>query len=70
MDMMASNLQNTRQVVEQLKREAAIQRIPVSQACADIVKYVTEHAQQDYLLVGFPNQRDNPWRDKPGCSIL
>lgn len=70
MDIMASNLQSTRQVVEQLKREAAIQRIPVSQACNDIIKYVTEHTQQDYLLVGFPNQRDNPWRDKPGCSII
>uniref|UniRef100_A0A336M1H9 Guanine nucleotide-binding protein subunit gamma n=1 Tax=Culicoides sonorensis TaxID=179676 RepID=A0A336M1H9_CULSO len=70
MDMMASNLQNTRQVVEQLRREASIQRIKVSQACEDIMKYVTEHEQEDCLLVGFSSQKVNPFREKSSCTLL
>lgn len=70
MDMMASNLQNTRQVVEQLRREASINRIKVSQACEDIIKYVTEHETEDCLLVGFSSQKVNPFREKSSCTVL
>lgn len=70
MDIMASNLQQQRAITEQLRREAAIQRITVSQAVADIVKYVTEHQAEDCLLVGFSSQKVNPFREKSSCSIL
>lgn len=40
-----------RAVTEQLRREAAIQRIPVSQAVNEFMKYVNEHEQEDCLLV-------------------
>ena len=50
MDMMISNLQQQRQVTEQLRREAAIKRISVSQAVQDIIKFITEHEQEDCLL--------------------
>lgn len=59
-----------RAVTEQLRREAAIQRMPVSQAVGDIIKYVTEHEQEDCLLVGFSSQKVNPFREKSSCSIL
>ncbi|CAD7089237.1 unnamed protein product [Hermetia illucens] len=70
MDIMASNLQQQRAIVEQLRREAALQRMPVSQACADIIKYVTEHDQEDCLLNGFSSQKVNPFREKSSCTIL
>lgn len=70
MDMMVSNLQQQRQITEQLRREAAVRRINVSQAVQDIVKYVTEHEQEDCLLVGFSSQKANPFREKSSCSIL
>lgn len=70
MDLIANNLQQQRNMVEQLRREANIQRVPVSQACADIVKYVTEHEQEDCLLVGFSSQKVNPFREKSSCQIL
>lgn len=38
-------------MTEQLRREAAIQRIPVSQAVNEFMKYVNEHEQEDCLLV-------------------
>lgn len=70
MDMVVSNLQQQRAVNEQLRREAAIKRIPVSQAVADIIKYITEHEQEDCLLVGFSSQRINPFREKSSCTLL
>jgi hypothetical protein len=63
-------LQNFRAVTEQLRREAAIQRMPVTQAVSDIIKYVTEHEQEDCLLVGFSSQKVNPFREKSSCGIL
>lgn len=70
MDMMISNLQQQRQVTEQLRREAAIKRISVSQAVLDIMKYIHEHEQEDCLLVGFSSQKANPFREKSSCTLL
>lgn len=70
MDLMTNNMQQQRKMVEQLRREANVQRIPVSQACADIVKYVTEHEPEDCLLVGFSSQKVNPFREKSSCQII
>lgn len=70
MDMVVSNLQQQRAVTEQLRREAAIKRVPVSQAVADIIKFISEHEQEDCLLVGFSSQRINPFREKSSCTLL
>lgn len=70
MDIMYSNLQQQRAITEQYRREAAIQRMPVSQACEDIIKYCNDHKQEDCLLVGFTSQKVNPFREKSSCSIL
>lgn len=70
MDMVVSNLQQQRLVTEQLRREAGIKRMPVSLAVRDIIKYITEHEQDDCLLVGFSSQRVNPFREKTPCNIL
>lgn len=67
---MISNLQQQRQVTEQLRREAAIKRISVSQAVQDIMKFITEHEQEDCLLVGFSSQKANPFREKSSCNML
>jgi hypothetical protein len=67
---MASNLQQQRELTDQLRREAAIQRIPVSQAVNDIIQFVMDHEQEDCLLVGFSSQKVNPFREKSSCSIL
>lgn len=59
-----------RMVNEQLRREKVIQRMPVSQAISDLVKYITENEEKDFLLPsvlsGFPKQNSNllcifPW---------
>jgi len=65
-----SSIQQQRIIVEQLRREAGIKRISVSQAVEDIKKYIGEHEQEDYLLVGFSSQKANPFREKSSCSVL
>lgn len=67
---MISNVQQQRQITEQLRREAAIRRISVSQAVQDIMKFISEHEQEDCLLVGFSSQKANPFREKSSCNLL
>ena len=68
--MAGTNLQQQRQITEQLRREATIKRITVSKAVDDIMKFITEHEQEDCLLVGFSSQKSNPFREKSTCGIL
>lgn len=68
--MVTTNLQQQRQITEQLRREAALKRITVSKAVEDIMKYITEHEQEDYLLVGFSSQKSNPFRERSYCTIF
>lgn len=68
--MLISNLQQQRQINEQLRREAAIKRILVSHAVQDIIRYIQEHENEDYLLKGFSTQKANPFREKGSCAII
>nr|ABR23417.1 G protein gamma subunit [Ornithodoros parkeri] len=65
-----STLQQQRKVVEQLRREANFRRLPVSAAIDDLKKYIQEHENDDYLLVGFHSQKANPFREKSSCTLL
>ncbi|KAK3591846.1 hypothetical protein CHS0354_005042 [Potamilus streckersoni] len=66
---MSSQIQNLQKQLAQLRQEASVQRIPVSQAIEEILKYTSQHAQDDALVVGV-NQSDNPFRDQKNCIIL
>lgn len=66
---MATQIQNLQKQLLQLRQEATVQRIPVSQAIEEILKYTVQHAGDDALVVGLA-QSDNPFRDVKGCSIL
>ena len=70
MDMVTSNVQQQRQATEQLRREAAINRVLLSQTIKEMIKYVSEHEQEDCLLVGFSSQKSNPFREKSSCCVL
>lgn len=64
-----SQLQTMKKTVLQLRQEANIQRIPVSQACDDLMKYCNEHQKTDVLVTGM-SPSDNPYRDIKGCIII
>merc|ERR1712077_126683 len=71
MESMNTALQQQRLEVEQLRREAAMKRIPVSQAVEDIKRYAMEHMMQDHLIVGFASEKANPFREKTwSCELI
>lgn len=57
-------------MLEELRREASWTRMPVSESVGQIKAYVTQHQQEDYLLIGFSSQKANPYREKSSCDIL
>ncbi|XP_042607616.1 guanine nucleotide-binding protein G(I)/G(S)/G(O) subunit gamma-10 isoform X2 [Cyprinus carpio] len=50
-----SSLTIMKRTVEQLKLEASLERIKVSQAAADLLQYCLQNASEDALLFGVPN---------------
>lgn len=64
-----SNLGNMQRLVEQLKLEAGVERIKVSQAAAELQQYCMQNACKDALLVGMP-AGSNPFREPRSCSLL
>merc|ERR1712038_330528 len=71
MDSMPSVMQQTQVEVEQLRREAAMKRVPVSQAVEDIKRFALENMMQDHLIIGFPSEKSNPFREKTwSCELV
>ncbi|KAJ0065404.1 hypothetical protein NL108_009526 [Boleophthalmus pectinirostris] len=64
-----SGLAQARRTVQQLRIEARIDRIKVSKASSDLMRYCGEHAKYDPLLVGIPAS-ENPFKDKKPCILL
>ncbi|XP_013394616.1 guanine nucleotide-binding protein G(I)/G(S)/G(O) subunit gamma-12 [Lingula anatina] len=66
---MSSQVQALQKQVEQLRHEASIRRIPVSQAIQELLTYTNQNAPSDVLLNGI-SQSENPFRDQKNCTIL
>uniref|UniRef100_A0A8D0KMJ4 Guanine nucleotide-binding protein subunit gamma n=1 Tax=Salvator merianae TaxID=96440 RepID=A0A8D0KMJ4_SALMN len=65
----SSNLNTMQRLVEQLKLEAGVERIRVSQAAAELQQYCMQNACKDALLVGVP-AGSNPFREPRSCALL
>ncbi|KAK6188309.1 hypothetical protein SNE40_004510 [Patella caerulea] len=70
MNKLQEGLQQQRRLIEQLRCEAQITRMRVSQCIEDLVKYCDNWAEEDVLIKGFPKPSDNPFKEKGGCAIL
>uniref|UniRef100_A0A674KBW1 Guanine nucleotide-binding protein subunit gamma n=6 Tax=Testudinoidea TaxID=8486 RepID=A0A674KBW1_9SAUR len=68
---MSSNasLSSMQRLVEQLKLEAGVERIKVSQAAAELQQYCMQNACKDALLIGVP-AGSNPFREPRSCALL
>ncbi|KAE8632225.1 hypothetical protein XENTR_v10001481 [Xenopus tropicalis] len=64
-----SNFSTMQRVVEQLRLEASVERIKVSQAAAELQQYCMQNACKDALLVGMP-AGSNPFREPRSCALL
>ncbi|KAK9519839.1 hypothetical protein VZT92_022543 [Zoarces viviparus] len=65
----ASRIAHARRTVQQLRIEASIERIKVSKASSDLMRYCGEHAKNDPLLMGIAAS-ENPFKDKKPCTVL
>jgi hypothetical protein len=70
MSKFQEGLQTQRQLVEQLRIEAAVHRMTVSESVAEIMKFCQQRQDEDVLMKGFAKQNDNPFKEKGGCLIL
>ncbi|OWF54179.1 guanine nucleotide-binding protein G(I)/G(S)/G(O) subunit gamma-7-like [Mizuhopecten yessoensis] len=66
---MSSQVQSLQKQLGQLRLEANVQRIPVSQAIEEIMDYTSNHAVEDGLVNGVL-QSANPFRDQKSCIIV
>ncbi|XP_028260258.1 guanine nucleotide-binding protein G(I)/G(S)/G(O) subunit gamma-5 [Parambassis ranga] len=65
----SSSIVTMKKVVQQLRLEAGLNRVKVSQAAADLQQFCLQNAQQDPLLTGMSSS-NNPFRPKAVCSFL
>ena len=63
-------LEQQREVVEQLQREASVKRITTSMAIKDLQSFVANNQSEDYLLIGPANSKLNPYREKKSCALI
>ena len=70
MNRQQRQLEQQREHVEQLRREASVNRITVSKALSDLQSFVIDNQSEDYLLIGFANSKLNPYREKNSCTII
>uniref|UniRef100_A0A4W3IH86 Guanine nucleotide-binding protein subunit gamma n=1 Tax=Callorhinchus milii TaxID=7868 RepID=A0A4W3IH86_CALMI len=55
--------------VQQLRTEASIERVKISKASADLVRYCEQQTKSYPLLMGIP-ALETPFKDKKLCIIL
>lgn len=65
-----SSHQNMRKMVEQLKLEAEVKPMLVSQAAQSLKDYCEKHHSSDMLLTGMSPIGENPYKDKAKCLLL
>ncbi|XP_045153590.1 guanine nucleotide-binding protein G(I)/G(S)/G(O) subunit gamma-5-like [Echinops telfairi] len=65
----SSSVAAMKKVVQQLRLEAGLNRVKVSQAAADLKQFCLQNAQHDPLLTGVSSST-NPFRPQKVCSFL
>ncbi|KAG9262695.1 guanine nucleotide-binding protein G(I)/G(S)/G(O) subunit gamma-10 [Astyanax mexicanus] len=65
----SSSLAVAYRAVKQLRLEASVRRIQVSQAATDLKNFCLQNAHKDPLLMGVPSG-DNPFRPPKSCGLL
>ncbi|XP_012736058.2 guanine nucleotide-binding protein G(I)/G(S)/G(O) subunit gamma-5 [Fundulus heteroclitus] len=64
-----SSLVIAQKAVKQLRLEASVRRIKVSQAATELKTFCLQNAHKDPLLTGVPSS-DNPFRPAKSCVLL
>lgn len=67
--VMSGAVAQQRKLVEQLRIECSITRMPLSQTIKAIVAYTEQGKENDPFLCGI-DKKENPFMEKGGCAIL
>jgi len=67
--VMSGAVAQQRKLVEQLRIECSITRMPLSQTIKAIVAYTEQAKENDPFLCGI-DKKENPFMEKGGCAIL
>ena len=67
--MSMSNQQVAKKLVEQLRVESDVQRLPISQTVQQMMAYIEQNKEHDPLIVGI-DKKMNPFQEKNSCTIL
>lgn len=60
---------SSKRVVEQLRAECSLTRLPLSQTIKEIIHYTEQHKENDPLIVGI-DKKVNPFIEKNSCTII
>lgn len=66
---MSAQVQAMQKQVSQLRQEANMERIAVSQAIEEMLNFMTQNSNSDSLVLGV-TMSENPFRDQKSCVIL
>lgn len=64
-----NGLFNIKNKVSYLKKNAQLQRSPLSVSIHEMMQYINTNIKGDHLASGFLSKKDNPFEDKK-CEIL
>jgi hypothetical protein len=64
-----SSIAQQKRLVEQLRVERNVQRMPLSRSLKDLISFTEQNKDLDPLIVGI-DKKANPFLEKSSCSIL
>lgn len=63
-----SKVAEHKKLVDQLRIEASVNPITVSESCKDLINFIQNNQKADALASGV-NQNENPYKEVSGCLI-
>jgi hypothetical protein len=66
---MSAALVAAHKTVEQLRAEASLNRVKISESAGDLLRYCQDKQRDDPLVSGIAPS-DNPYKDNKVCSLI
>lgn len=67
---LAAELEAQKELVNQLRIEASVKPMKLSETLKSLVNDITANQERDPLFSGFKSQKDNPFKDKSACDLI
>lgn len=64
-----SGLHATKKLVEQLRIECDVTRMPMQQTLREMIAYIKENRESDPLIMGI-DKKQNPFQERSSCTVI